>query len=106
MISMLKRYAIQILRQAGHTQAEVAVFTGVSEREVRRVEREPEVQEMEDSAIRREKGVGRPSKAEPYRTQVKELLDKEPDLLTVEVLRRMRLEGYGGAKTVMYALVK
>ena len=106
MINMLKRHAIQVLRRAGHTQEEVAELTGVSEREVRRVEREPEVQELDDSAVRRQRGVGRPSKAEPFRTQVKDLLDSEPDLLTVEVLRRMRLEGYDGAKTVMYALVK
>ena len=51
MINMLKRHAIQVLRRAGHTQEEVSELTGVSEGEVRRVEREPEVQELNDSAV-------------------------------------------------------
>jgi DNA-binding XRE family transcriptional regulator len=40
MINMLTRHAIQVLQKAGHTQAEVAALTGVSEREVPRIEQE------------------------------------------------------------------
>jgi len=49
---MLTRHAIQVLRKAGHTQAEVATLTGVSEREVRRVEREPAVENLDLPAER------------------------------------------------------
>ncbi len=103
---MLKRHQIQVPRQAGHTQAEVAALAAVSEREVRRIEREPDVVTLDDCVVRAAHGVGRPSKAEPFRQRVKDLLDKEPHLLTVEVLRRVRLEGYNGAKTALYQLVR
>jgi transposase len=106
MINMLTRHAIQVLRKAGHAQAEVATLTGVSEREVRRVEQEPAVQDLDLVAERERRGVGRPSKAEPFRQRIVDLLNQEPNLLTVEILRRMRLEGYDGAKTALYAMVR
>jgi transposase len=106
MINMLTRHAIQVLRKAGHTQAEVATLTGVSEREVRRVEREPAVENLDLPAERERRGIGRPSKAEPFRQRIVDLLAQEPNLLTVEILRRMRLEGYDGAKTALYSLVR
>lgn len=40
MLNALKRYEIQLLLSAGHSQAEVAKFAGVGERSVRRVARE------------------------------------------------------------------
>ncbi len=103
---MLKRHAIQVLRQAGHTQAEVATLTGVSEREVRRVEGEPAVEDLDPVTERERRGIGRPSKVEPFRGKIAALLQEQPALLSVEILRRMRLEGYQGAKTAMYALVR
>jgi transposase len=106
MINMLTRHAIQVLRQAGHTQAEVASLTGVSEREVRRVEQEPAVENLDEAGERKRRSIGRPSKVEPFRQKILELLDQEPQLLTVEILRRMRLEGYNGAKTALYVLVR
>jgi hypothetical protein len=106
MISMLTRHATQVLRKAGHTQAEVATLVGVSEREVRRVEQEPPVEDLDPVAERQRRGIGRPSKAEPFRDKVAALLKEEPGLLSVEILGRMQLEGYAGAKTAMYALVR
>jgi transposase len=106
MINMLTRHAIQVLRGAGHTQAEAATLTGVSEREVRRVDQEPAIENLDDGAQRKARGIGRPAKAEPFRQKVVDLLIQEPHLLTVEILRRMRLEGYDGAKTALYALVR
>ena len=102
---MLKRHEIQVLRKAGHAQAEVAALTGVSEREVRRVEGEPPVERVDDRAERQRRGIGRPSKAEPFREKVVTLVAEKPPLLAVEILRRVRLEGYGGGKSALYALV-
>ena len=93
MINMLTRHAIQVLRKAGHTQAEVATLTGVSEREVRRVEREPAVETLDLPAERERRGIGRPSKAEPFRQRIVDLLARERNLLTADILRRVRLEG-------------
>jgi len=105
MIELLKRHEIQVLRRAGHSQAEVAKLAGVSERSVQRVEAEPAVSHVDTAAERMERKIGRPSKAEPFRSFVVELLAKEPDLLSVEILRRAKLEGYDGGKTALYDLV-
>jgi len=102
---MMKRYEIQVLLRAGHTQAEVARLTGVPERTVRRVQEEPAVVAVDEGAERERRGIGRPSKAEPFRTFVTELLVGEPELRSVEVLRRAKLTGYAGGKTALYDLI-
>jgi len=105
MINMLKRHEIQVLRKAGHTQADVAERTEVSESAVRRVEREPTVGEINDQAARQHRHIGRPSKAEPFREKVVALVAEKPPLLSVEILRRVRLDGNRGGKSAVFALV-
>jgi transposase len=105
MIDLLKRHEIQVLRRAGHSLRDVARRAGVSVRSVQRVEDEAEVTHVDDAAERQRRQVGRPSKAEPFRGFVVEQLAKEPDLLSLEVVRRARLAGYGGGKTALYALI-
>ena len=106
MIGMLKRHEIQVLRRAGHAQEDVARLAGVSEREVRRVEREAPVDHVDDALERERRGIGRPSKAEAYRDFVTRLLAEEPQLLSVELLRRARDSGYDGAKSAFYAMAR
>jgi transposase len=105
MIDMLKRHEIQVLRRAGHSQAEAADLAGVSVRSVRRVEAEDAVSDADNQAERSRRRIGRPSKAEPFRPFVVELLTKEPELLSLEVLRRARLAGYAGGKSALYELI-
>ncbi len=102
---MLKRHEIQVLRRAGHTQADVAERAEVSESAVRRVEREPLVEDVDDEAAHERHRIGRPSKAEPFRQKVVALVAEKPPLLSVEILRRVRLDGYSGGKSALYALV-
>lgn len=102
---MLKRHAVQVLRKAGHTLEETAKLGGVSVRSVQRIEDEPAVVQLEGEEERR-RNVGRPSKAEPFRGFVTDLLREEPELLSVEVLRRARPSGYEGAKSALYELVR
>lgn len=106
MIDMLKRHAIQVLRQAGHTLDEVATFVGVSRSSVQRVVAEPAVIHDDTDIERARRQVGRPSKAEPFRSRITEWLGAEPELLSVEVLRRAKLAGYSGAKSALYDLVR
>ncbi len=103
---MLKRHAIQVLRQAGHTLDEIATFVAVSRKSVQRVIAEPEVSHDDTDLERARRHVGRPSKAEPFRDQVAEWLKAEPELLAVEILRRAKLAGYAGAKSALYELVR
>ena len=106
MISMLTRHAIQVLRAAGHTQSEVAELTGVSEREIRRIEKEEPVSELADCAQAKKRGVGRPSKVAAFEQRIAEILEQDPSLLGVEILRRLRLEGYSGGKSAVYSVVR
>src|SRR5579864_2361026 len=105
MHEMLKRHAIQVLRTAGHSQADVAERLKVSERAVRTIEAEASIVTIDDVAERKRRGIGRPSKAEPYRALVTEIVTKEPELMSLEILRRARAAGYAGGKSALYALV-
>lgn len=105
MLDMMKRHEIQVLRKAGHSLPDVARLTGVSERTVRRVEGEPAVTSVFDGSDARRRSIGRPSKAEAFRAFVSKALEAEPDVLSLEILRRARLDGYQGGKSAFYALV-
>ena len=104
MITQLKRHEIQILLKAAHTQKDTARIAKVSLRTVRRVAEEPEVQHVDDEHERARRAIGRPSTTEPFRVLVEGLLKEEPTMLSVEVLRRARLEGYVGGKSALFAL--
>jgi len=105
MLNALKRYEVQLLLAAGHSQTAVAQFAGVGERSVRRLAREGPV--MLSAAMVEEvsRSVGRPSTVEPYRAVVEQLLHTEPELLSVEILRRAKLAGYRGGKSALYELI-
>jgi transposase len=105
MIDMLKRHEIQVLRRAGLGQDETAKLAGVSVRSVRRVEDEMAVIQVDNQVERAERHIGRPSKAEPFRGFVAELLATEPHLMSLEIMRRAKLKGYGGGKTAFYDLI-
>lgn len=105
MLPLLVRHEIQVLRRAGHTQADVAQRCGVSVRQVRRIQAEPLVQDVDDTALRRCRRLGRPSVAQPWRGFICEQLQDDPELLTLELLRRARERGFVGSKSAFYPLV-
>jgi hypothetical protein len=105
MLSMLKRHDIKTLRDAGHTRDEVGALLGVSGRTVRRVAREPAVEDLDDDAERARRKIGRPSKVEPFRELVRKVLDEQPSVPSVELLRRAKEKSYRGGKSALFALV-
>jgi len=105
MIDMLKRHEIQVLRRAGHSQIEVATLAGVARRTVQRVDIEAAVTHIDTAQEREAREIGRPAKAEPFRSAITEIVAQEPNLLAVEILRRVKLKGYTGGKTALYTLV-
>ena len=105
MLPLLKRHEIQVLLRAGHSHSDVARRTGASLDSIARVKREAEVASADDAAARRERQVGRPSKATPFAERVRGWLAKEPELPTQELLRRAMEAGYRGHKSAFYALV-
>ncbi len=105
MLSMLKRHEIQTLARAKHSYDEIAELTGVPRRTVARVIQEEPVSEIDDDGERRRRGIGRPSKVEPFREMVRKVLKDDPRLPSVEILRRTKLKGYRGQKSAMYSMI-
>jgi transposase len=105
MIDMLKRHEIQVLRRAGHSQVDVARLAGVARRTVQRIDTEATVTHIDTARAREARGIGRPAKAEPFRSMIAQILALEPQLLSVEILRRVKLQGYDGGKSALYGLI-
>ncbi len=103
---MVRRHEIQVLRRSGRSLVEIAEQVGVSTRSARRVAAEPAVVSVDGQAERERRRIGRPSKAEPYRAFIARQLVAEPGVLAVELLRRAKHEGYTGAKSALYELVR
>ena len=81
MKSMLVRYKVQVLLQAGHTQEEVAGYTNMGARTARRIEHEPPVGDLDDQVERKKWRIGRPSKTEAFRKPVEDMLKSDPDFI-------------------------
>jgi transposase len=105
MHDMMKRLEVQVLRRAGHPQEEVATLTGVPVRTIQRIETEASVTSIDTEAERHQRRIGRPRRIDEWRGLVERILATEPSLMTLELLRRARLDGYGGSKTAFYDLV-
>ena len=72
MVTLLKRHEIQVLLNAGHSQAEVACLAKVSERSVRRIAAEAAVEHVDDHRERVQRRIGRPSKVDRFRPLVEQ----------------------------------
>jgi transposase len=105
MLGMLKRHEVEILLKAGHPKTEVARLSGVSLRSVKRIAAEEPVVHVDDESERTKRQIGRPSTVATFRKPIVNILLEEPDLASLEILRRMREAGYRGGKTALYALV-
>ena len=51
------------------------------------------------------RGVGRPSKAQPFRSFVVDLLLGNPRMKSLEIVRQAKQEGYQGGKSALYAVI-
>jgi transposase len=103
---MIKRHEVQVLLAAGHSHSRVAIETGVAERTVDRIAKEPSVAGLDDLGISAARRIGRPSTVAEREEEVNGWLEEKPDLPTVEVLHRLRMAGYEGGKTAVYELVR
>lgn len=106
MIPVIKRHEVQVLLDAGFTHRQVAQKAGVSKRTVTRTAQEPRIEGLDDVGIARARQVGRPSQVGEFREAVEGILEKEPELPTVEILHRLKVRGYEGGKSAVYKLVK
>lgn len=104
MYSPLTRYTVQRLRQAEVPIKRVCAMTGLSERSVSRIQKEPPIEDPAD--VQRVVPMGRPSKVARFQSLVELELHQQPDLLTIELLRRARLAGYDGGKSAFFDMVR
>ena len=105
MLGLLRRHEVKILLQAGHKRSEVVRLTGISPSSVQRIAGEEPIEHFNDTAERRRRRIGRPSIVEGFRKIISDILEKQPDLPSLDILRQVREAGYGGSKTVLYTLV-
>jgi len=98
MIGAMARHRVQVLRAAGKTLKQIVADTGVSQSSVQRIERERAIAEPGDLLQACARGVGRPSMVEPWRERLAAVLAAEPELETLEILHRLREQGYRGGK--------
>jgi len=104
--SLMDRHTVQILLKAGHTQNEVAQLSGICIRTVRKISQESPIENIDDNTEIKKRRIGRPSKTEPYRKFIEDLLEINPDFQSLELLRRARNNGYDGRKTAFFEFVK
>lgn len=103
---MIKRHEVQVLLGSGMSHRQVARQTGVSKRTVTRIAQEMPISVVDDLAEVQRRGIGRPSPTAPFGEQIQQILEEKRDLPTIEVLHRLRQQGYRGGKTAVYDLVR
>ena len=102
---------VQKLRKAAVPQKEVQKLTGIRERTIREIEKEPEVTDTDEAAFRKSRNLGRPSPVMQYAEEIRQWFEEprtaeDGPLKSQEVLARLRSKGYTGGKTAVYELVK
>ena len=105
-VPTIERLKVQTLLKAGVSQERIRELTGLKLRTIQRIAAEPLVEAIDDGAERQRRRVGRPSLSEPFRSFVAQLIETEPKLLSVEILRRAKLQGYTGSKSALYELIR
>jgi transposase len=105
-VPMVQRLKVQALLEGGVSQERIRKLSGLKMRTIQRIGAEPPVEQIDDRTERDRRSIGRPSLTEPFRSFVTDVLQKEPRLLSVEVLRRAKLQGYAGSKSALYAVVR
>jgi len=105
-VPMLKRHEVQVLLRAGHGSSEVSRLAGVDLRTVQRIAREAAVSHADDVTARREKRIGRPSKVAGHRDAVRQMLEEDVGLRSVEIFDRLRKAGCLAKRSAVYELVR
>jgi transposase len=101
-----KRHEVQVLLDAGFTHRQVAKKAQVSKRTVTRIAQEERITSLDRTGVVRTRQAGRPSGVRELREFVQQILAKEAELPSVEILHRMKTKGYKGGKSAAYELIR
>lgn len=107
MYSAQERYMVKSLKKAKVPTATVKEVTGISERSIRRIEKEPESDSANEEDFRNRRKVGRPSQLEPYKAEILAWLSEERDpadgpMKGQEVIQRLRAKGCRVGDSTVY----
>ena len=102
---------VQKLRKQKVSQKKVRELTGISEKSIQRIEKEPEITDIDEAAFRNSRNMGRPSSVSQYEAQILEWFQEprapeDGPIKGQEILARLRQQGYTGGKTAVYELVR
>ncbi len=111
MFSLLERHTIQQLRKLGATQKAIRQATGISERTIHRIQKEPTVTNTNEESFRKSRNVGRPSTAEQHEELIRQWFEEprkleDGSLKSSEIFTRLKALGYEGGKSGIYDLVR
>ncbi|MEZ4237393.1 MAG: IS21 family transposase [Myxococcota bacterium] len=105
----MTRLKVHHMAEGSTPHATIAERCGVSVRSVERIVTEPvpTVQEVAAGARQGAKRIGRKPKADPAMVEeIRLLLQQNPKLPAIEVLRRFKVRGFAGGRSQMTELVK
>jgi transposase len=105
MYDRLARHVVQVLRQAHVPTKEIMRITRMSRRSVQRISSKSAPGPACEGPGAMVRSVGRPSVVAPFLPKIDAILAAEPELPTVEILHRLRQQGYASQKSAVYAAV-
>ena len=97
----MKRHEVRVLRKAGFSLREVGAQAEVGLSTVVRI-----LDETEPVEVPARRSVGRPPIAVRFEEPARLILQEDAHLPTVEIMRRLRQQGYTGGKNPVYRLVR
>jgi len=106
MLRMIDRHAVHALLKAGQSTKQIAAQYGVTRRTIQRIAKEPPVDDADDGAARRLRGIGRPAVAEQVRVRLRDLITADREAPPLEHLRRLREEGVRLGESTFYRLYR
>lgn len=106
MLSMLDRHAVHALLTAGESKKSIAAQFGVDPRTIQRIAKEPPVEDGDDAAERRRRGIGRPPVPGEVKERLVALMAEDPEAPPLEYLRQLREEGVKLAESTFYRIFR
>ena len=106
MLRMIDRHAVHALLKAGQSTTQIAAQYGVTRRTIQRIAKEPPVDDADDGAARRRRGIGRPAVEDQVRVRLRDLITADREAPPLEHLRRLREEGVRLGESTFYRLYR
>jgi transposase len=98
MIDIMDRLEVRKLKKEGLSNRKIAKRLGINRETVARILTEEKYQDYQLT-------VKKPSKLNPYKNRILNILSRNPDLTKKRIYETIRDEGYPGGKTIVYDFI-